>query len=134
VITYTGSYDDMVWQRRKCGPDRGGNAQREKKIEQLQDFIARFAAGTRSSQVQSRKKEVERLQNGGTRQIQYSAPVHPLRCGGDLPAASGRNRKPREVVRWRKRQCRVFHDFIASVSRGEKIALIGRNGAGKLRF
>src|SRR5215471_12675267 len=26
---------------------------------------------------------------------------------------------------------RVFHDFIASVSRGEKIALIGRNGAGK---
>ena len=28
-------------------------------------------------------------------------------------------------------QFRVFHDFIASVSRGEKIALIGRNGAGK---
>ena len=26
---------------------------------------------------------------------------------------------------------RVFHDFIASVSRGEKIAVIGRNGAGK---
>ena len=39
-----------------------GNAQREKKIEQLNEFIARFAAGTRSSQVASRKKEVERLQ------------------------------------------------------------------------
>jgi hypothetical protein len=31
------------------------NEQREKKIEQLQDFIARFSAGTRASQVMSRK-------------------------------------------------------------------------------
>ena len=38
------------------------NAQREKKIAQLNDFIARFAAGTRASQVTSRRKEVERLQ------------------------------------------------------------------------
>ena len=38
------------------------NAQREKKIAQLNEFIARFSAGTRSSQVMSRKKEVERLQ------------------------------------------------------------------------
>jgi ATPase subunit of ABC transporter with duplicated ATPase domains len=38
------------------------NAQREKKIAQLNDFIARFSAGTRSSQVTSRRKEVERLQ------------------------------------------------------------------------
>ena len=38
------------------------NAQREKKIAQLNEFIARFSAGTRSSQVTSRKKEVERLQ------------------------------------------------------------------------
>jgi ATPase subunit of ABC transporter with duplicated ATPase domains len=37
------------------------NAQREKKIAQLNEFIARFSAGTRSSQVTSRKKEVERL-------------------------------------------------------------------------
>ena len=38
------------------------NAQREKKIAQLNEFIARFSAGTRSSQVTCRKKEVERLQ------------------------------------------------------------------------
>ena len=38
------------------------NEQREKKIAQLNEFIARFSAGTRSSQVTSRKKEVERLQ------------------------------------------------------------------------
>src|SRR5437762_14172494 len=38
------------------------NEQREKKTAQLNDFIARFSAGTRSSQVQSRRKEADRLQ------------------------------------------------------------------------
>ena len=38
------------------------NAQREKKIAQLTDFIQRFGAGTRASQATARRKEVERLQ------------------------------------------------------------------------
>ena len=50
-------------------------AQREKKIAQLNEFIARFSAGTRSSQVTSRKKEVERLQSGGTGEVEYRAAV-----------------------------------------------------------
>ena len=63
VITYTGSYDDMVLAKTQVRSRiEAGNAQREKKIAQLNEFIARFAAGTRSSQVASRKKEVERLQ------------------------------------------------------------------------
>src|SRR6185295_18147746 len=63
VITYTGSYDDMVLAKTQVRARiEAGNAQREKKIEQLNEFIARFSAGTRSSQVMSRKKEVERLQ------------------------------------------------------------------------
>src|SRR5450432_4083768 len=63
VITYTGSYDDMVLAKTQIRSRiEAGNAQREKKIAQLNEFIARFSAGTRSSQVTSRKKEVERLQ------------------------------------------------------------------------
>src|SRR5580704_12699772 len=62
VITYTGGYDDMVLAKTQIRSRiEAGNAQREKKIEQLQEFIRRFGAGTRSSQVTSRKKEVERL-------------------------------------------------------------------------
>ena len=38
------------------------NAEKQKKIAQLQDFVARFGAGTRASQVQSRKKQIEKLQ------------------------------------------------------------------------
>src|SRR6201993_5295335 len=63
IITYTGTYDEMVLQKTQVRSQiEGQNAQREKKISQLNEFIARFAAGTRSSQVQSRRKEVERLQ------------------------------------------------------------------------
>src|SRR4051812_18030295 len=63
IITYTGGYDDMVLAKTQVRSTiESQNAQREKKIAQLNEFIARFAAGTRSSQVTSRKKEVERLQ------------------------------------------------------------------------
>jgi len=63
IITYTGGYDDMVMAKTQIRSRvESDNAQREKKIAQLNDFIARFSAGTRSSQVQSRRKEVERLQ------------------------------------------------------------------------
>jgi ATPase subunit of ABC transporter with duplicated ATPase domains len=63
IITYTGGYDDMVVMKTQVRTQiEAQNAQREKKISQLNEFIARFAAGTRSSQVQSRRKEVERLQ------------------------------------------------------------------------
>src|SRR6201986_2251900 len=61
IITYTGGYDDMVVMKTQVRSQvESQNAQREKKISQLNEFIARFAAGTRSSQVQSRRKEVER--------------------------------------------------------------------------
>src|SRR6187399_2970960 len=63
IITYTGGYDDMVVAKTQIRSTiESENAQREKKIAQLNDFIARFGAGTRASQVTSRRKEVERLQ------------------------------------------------------------------------
>src|SRR5437870_2411419 len=132
VITYTGSYDDMVLAKTQVRARiEASNAQREKKIEQLEQFIARFAAGTRSSQVQSRKKEVERLQTAELAKSNIQRPFIRF----DVARPSGRH--PLEIEKLTKSydgatgQFRVFHDFIASVSRGEKIALIGRNGAGK---
>src|SRR5271168_2866740 len=63
IITYTGGYDEMVLAKTQIRSRiESQNIQREKKIAQLNEFIARFSAGTRSSQVTSRKKEVERLQ------------------------------------------------------------------------
>jgi len=54
-----------------------GNVQREKKIAQLNEFIARFSAETRSAQTTSRKKEVERLQTSDLAKSTSSA-LHPV--------------------------------------------------------
>src|SRR5918995_1032520 len=63
IISYTGGYDEMVLAKTQIRSRvEADNAQREKKIAQLNDFIARFGAGTRASQTTSRRKEVERLQ------------------------------------------------------------------------
>src|SRR5678815_3655626 len=63
IITYTGGYDEMVIAKGEIRSRvESENSDRRKKIAQLQDFVARFGAGTRASQVQSRKKEIEKLQ------------------------------------------------------------------------
>ena len=54
IITYAGGYDDMVMAKTQIRARlEANNEQREKKIAQLNDFIARFSAGTRSSQLAS---------------------------------------------------------------------------------
>src|ERR1700674_2301104 len=63
IIMYPGGYDDMVMAKTQIRSRmEAENAQRDKKIAQLNEFIARFSAGTRSRQVTSRRKEVERIQ------------------------------------------------------------------------
>ena len=47
VLMYVGGYDDVVMAKTSVRSRiESENAQREKKIAQLQDFIARFGAGT----------------------------------------------------------------------------------------
>src|SRR4029453_8850038 len=63
IIMYVGGYDEMVLAKTQIRARvEADNAQREKKIAQLNEFIARFGPGTRASQVTLRRKEVERLQ------------------------------------------------------------------------
>jgi ATPase subunit of ABC transporter with duplicated ATPase domains len=128
VIMYTGGYDDMVLAKTQIRSRiEAGNAQREKKIAQLNEFIARFSAGTRSSQVMSRKKEVERLQTSDLARSNIQRPYIRF----DMKRTSGRH--PLEVKGLAKSygELQVIGGFTASIARGEKIALMGRNGTGK---
>src|ERR1700720_266371 len=128
IITYTGSYDDMVVAKTQIRSQiEGQNAQREKKIAQLNEFIARFSAGTRSSQVQSRRKEVERLQVTELAKSNIQRPF--LKFEQKRP--SGKHILELEGVTKSYGDTEVIRSFTASVTRGEKIALMGRNGAGK---
>ena len=128
IITYTGTYDDMVVAKTQVRSQiESQNAQREKKIAQLNDFIARFSAGTRSSQVQSRRKEVERLQVTELARSNIQRPY--LKFEQKRP--SGKHILEVEGVSKSYGDAPVIRNFTASVTRGEKIALMGRNGAGK---
>jgi ATPase subunit of ABC transporter with duplicated ATPase domains len=128
IITYTGTYDDMVVAKTQIRSQiEGQNAQREKKIAQLNEFIARFSAGTRSSQVQSRRKEVERLQVTELAKSNIQRPF--LKFEQKRP--SGKHILELEGVTKSYGKTQVIRNFTASVTRGEKIALMGRNGAGK---
>ena len=128
VIMYNGGYDDMVLAKTAIRSRiESENAQREKKIAQLNEFIARFSAGTRSAQATSRKKEVERLQTAELARSNIARPYIRFQ----MDQHSGKH--PLEIRSIAKSYdgVPVMHRFSAAVSRGEKIALMGRNGAGK---
>jgi ATPase subunit of ABC transporter with duplicated ATPase domains len=128
IITYTGGYDDMVVAKTQIRSTiESQNAQREKKIAQLNDFIARFSAGTRSSQVQSRRKEVERLQTTELARSNIQRPY--IRFTMNRP--SGKVALECSGVSKRYGDLDVITGFGAVVNRGEKVVLVGRNGLGK---
>jgi ATPase subunit of ABC transporter with duplicated ATPase domains len=128
IITYPGGYDDMVLQKTQVRSRiESENAQREKKIDQLNEFIARFSAGTRASQVTSRKKEVERLQTTELARSNIQRPYIKF----EMKRPSGKHSLEFKNVVKSYDGLNVIKGFTASVLRGQKIALMGRNGVGK---
>ena len=128
IITYTGTYDDMVVAKTQIRSQiESQNAQREKKISQLNEFIARFAAGTRSTQVTSRRKEVERLQTNDLARSNIQRPYIRF----DQIRPSGKHVLEFKHITKLYSDNKVIDGFTANVLRGERICLMGRNGAGK---
>ncbi len=135
IITYNGGYDDMVMQKVSVRTRiESQNEERTKKIEQLNDFIARFSAGTRSSQVNSRKKEVERL---ATTELARSNIQRPF-IRFDMLRPSGKHvlevdavTKTYETPAPDGTHGPVFAPFTSTLMRGDKVILMGRNGTGK---
>jgi ATPase subunit of ABC transporter with duplicated ATPase domains len=128
IITYTGGYDEMVLAKMQIRSRvEAENAQREKKIAQLNDFIARFGAGTRASQTTSRRKEVERLQTTELARSNIQRPY--IKFAMNRP--SGRTVLEAQGVSKAYGEHTVISKFNAVINRGEKIVLVGRNGQGK---
>ena len=76
---------------------------------------------------QSRRKEVERLQITRTGEVEHPAPFIKF----EQKRPSGKHILEFEHLGKVYGDNQVVRDFTASVTRGEKIALMGRNGAGK---
>lgn len=128
IIIYPGNYDDMVGQKVQARQQiESSNRDKQKKIAQLQEFVARFGAGQRASQVQSRRKEIQRLALTELKRSNIQRPF--LRFEQDKPAG-----KETVQVRGLSKSfgdLHLFKDFDLEIMRGEKVAIIGPNGAGK---
>lgn len=128
LILYPGSYDDMVEQKIQARSSvESENKDKAKKVAQLQEFVNRFGAGQRSSQVQSRRKEMDRL-----------APTEMKRSNIQRPFIRFDQKKPsgREIITVTELSKtfddkQIFKDFNLDIMRGDKIGIIGSNGVGK---
>ncbi|MEZ4237923.1 MAG: ATP-binding cassette domain-containing protein [Myxococcota bacterium] len=128
IIVYTGNYDDMVRQKAQIRSRlEKESAAREKKISQLQEFVARFSAGTRSSQTRSRAKEIQRLRPDEMKRSNIARPFIRFPVG----EPSGRDVLHVDDLSHSYGDLHVFSGFHADVERGDKVAILGRNGVGK---
>jgi ATPase subunit of ABC transporter with duplicated ATPase domains len=128
IITYTGAYDDMVMQKAQLRSRvESENAEKKKKIAQLQDFVARFHAGTRASQVQSRIRAMDKLKLDDLKRSNIARPFIKF----EQKAASGKQTLTIEGIGKAYEGKEVVRPFSALVTKGEKICVIGKNGVGK---
>ena len=128
IITYTGGYDDMVGAKGEVrNKIESENADRQKKIEQLQDFVARFGAGTRASQVQSRKKQIHRLTLNDLKRSNIERPWIQFQ----VKRPSSKQTLIIDGLTKRWPEVTVCDRFRAVITKGEKIAIIGKSGVGK---
>ena len=129
LIIYPGNYDSMLVAKtavRERAEEE--NKSKEKKIAQLREFVSRFGAGTRASQVQSRVREIERLQPQELKKSNIQRPYirfyPPERPSG-------------QTVFKVEHLCKsydgksVINNLFFEVNRGDKIGIIGNNGKGK---
>ncbi|HSX13929.1 MAG TPA: ABC-F family ATP-binding cassette domain-containing protein [Chlamydiales bacterium] len=128
IITYPGNYDAMLTTKtavRSRAEDE--NKAKEKKISQLKEFVAKFGAGTRASQVQSRVREIDRLEPMELKKSNIQRPYirfpEPKQAGQVVfkidSLTKGYGDQP------------VIRNFNCEIHRGDKIAIIGNNGKGK---
>ncbi len=128
ITTYTGNYDEYV-EAKSAYIEKLEATQKNllKQREKTERFIERFRAkNTKSSQVQSRIKMLEK-------QIMIDIPEAERTIDFSFPQPE---RSGYEVIKMNK-ICKsyglniILDDINLSIKRGEKVAIIGKNGTGK---
>jgi ATP-binding cassette subfamily F protein 3 len=136
VTLYSGDYDFYEREREIRREQLLASHRRQQEmLAKEEEFIARFAArASHASQVQSRVKKIEKIER-----IEIPAEQRTIRFEFDPPPRSGDDVVLLEGLAktWPRPgggETPVFHGISGLVRRGEKIAVVGVNGAGKSTF
>ncbi|HUA87006.1 MAG TPA: ABC-F family ATP-binding cassette domain-containing protein [Bryobacteraceae bacterium] len=125
---YSGNYDKYLLQKeeRRSQLEAAYRNQRER-IEQLEAFINRFRyQATKAKQVQSRIKELEKIER-----IEIPPDEQTIHFSFPQPKPSGRIVAEFKDVAKSYGEKLVFSGANFIIERGDRIALVGINGAGK---
>jgi ATP-binding cassette subfamily F protein 3 len=128
VHFYHGNYDKYLREKeqRRDSLIAAYTNQRER-IEQLEAFISRFRyQATKAKQVQSRIKELEKIER-----IEVPEEEKTIHFTFPQPKPSGRIVAEFKNVSKSYGEKHVLHNVNFTIERGERIALVGVNGAGK---
>ena len=128
LYTYSGNYEKYLQQKgeRQTQLEAAYRHQREH-IEHLEAFIRRFRAqATKARQVQSRIKELERIER-----IELPPEEAAIHFTFPQPPGSGRTVVEASQVSKSYAPKQVFAGAQFTIERGDRIALVGPNGAGK---
>ncbi|MHB8928815.1 MAG: ABC-F family ATP-binding cassette domain-containing protein [Bacillota bacterium] len=127
VCIYSGNFSSYVTQREERRRRQAEEFRRQQEeIDDLKAYIRKYKAGNRATMAKSREKRLARMEPVGRPRTPVSFRLHfnPGETGG------------REVLRLRGlgkaypgRE--LFRDVEATVMRGDRVALIGKNGCGK---
>ncbi len=129
LIIYPGNYDDMLTAKTSVRERaENENKAKEKKAAQLREFVAKFGAGSRASQVQSRIREIQRLE---PKELKKSNIQRPYIRFQDPEKASGQIVYAIKGLQKTYDEHLVIDGFSLDIERGDKIGVIGSNGAGK---
>ncbi len=129
IIIYPGNYDAMIANKSQARSRAElENKSREKKVSQLREFVQKFGAGTRASQVQSRIKEMKKLAPDELKKSNIQRPFirfePPTKQSGQIPfKIEGISKSFGDI--------HVIKNFSYEINRGDKIGVIGNNGRGK---
>ncbi len=136
ITTYGGNYDFYLHEREIRREQRLASHRRQQEmLAKEEEFISRFAArASHAAQVQSRVKKLEKIER-----IEIPAEQKVIRFAFNEPPRSGEDVARIDQLAkiwplpggvWKS----VFSRISGLIRRGEKIALVGVNGAGKSTF
>jgi ATP-binding cassette subfamily F protein 3 len=136
ITTYSGNYDFYLREREVRREQLLASHRRQQEmLSKEEEFIARFAArASHASQVQSRVKKIAKIERieipAEQRSFKFEF-AEPPRSGDDVVRIDGLGKVwPRPDGGGKS----VFGGITGTIRRGEKIAVVGVNGAGKSTF